>query len=122
MIKRGLINNRGRLLHQIVVHIILVGLLFAVFLMATADKINARGVKQQVIEKQVALLIDSAVPGMSFEIEKFNLNGRISELKVKDGRVYVNVAGLNSLKGYPYFSPYKVFVDEEDTKFVVRVE
>ncbi len=122
MEKRGSIGKRGRLLHQIVVHIILVGILFAVFFMATAGKVNARGVKQQVIEKQTALLIDSAIPGMSFEIEKLNLNGNIADLEVKNGRVYATVAGLNSAKGYPYFSPYHVRVEETDFKFIVRIE
>jgi hypothetical protein len=126
MKKKGMqlssIKKRGRLLNQIVVHIILVGIIFAVFFMATAGKVNARGVKQQVLEKQMALLIDSADRGMSFEIEKENLNGRVSKIEIKNGRIYVSVAELNSVKGYPYFSPYVVSIEELPDKFVVRVK
>ncbi|MCK5449794.1 hypothetical protein KAI32_02930 [Candidatus Pacearchaeota archaeon] len=114
-------NKRGGLLQQTIVHIVLVGLIFALFLFATADKINSRGVRQQVLEKQVALLIDSAVPGMSFVIEKNNLNGLVQRVEVRDGKVFVMVEGLSSFKGYPYFSKYSVSVREEDNKFVVSI-
>ena len=100
---------------------ILIGIILALFLFATAGKINARGVKQQVLEKEIALLIDVAVPGMSFEIEKNNLDGFVSGVEIKDGRVFVEVAGLNSFEGYPYLSRYEVGVVEEDDKFVVSV-
>jgi hypothetical protein len=116
------INSKGKLLNQIIIHIILIGILFSVFFMATAGKVNARGVKQQVLEKQTALLIDSAISGMSFEIYKENLNGMVSNVELKNGRVYVDVAGLNSAKGYPYFSKYTVFIEETDDKFIVRVK
>lgn len=124
--KRGLgfspIGKKGSLMQQVLIHIILVGIIFAIFFMATAGKVNARGVKQQVLEKEIALLIDSAVSGMSFEVDKMNLNGKISELKVSGGRVYVAVAGLDSADGYPYFSPYGVSVEETTDKFIVKVE
>ena len=91
------------------------------FLFATAGKINARGVKQQVLEKQMALLIDSAVPGMSFEIAKNNVNGIVQKVEVKEGKIFIMVGGLGSFKGYPYFSRYSVSVREEESKFVVSV-
>lgn len=115
-------NKRGGLLHQVIIHLVLVGLIFALFLFATAGKINARGVRQQVLEKQTALLIDSAVPGMSFEIGKINVNGVVQKVEVRDGRIFVMVEGLGSFKGYPYFSRYSVSVKEEAGKFVVSVE
>ena len=115
-------EKKGGLLNQVIIHLILIGIILALFLFATAGKINARGVKQQVLEKEVALLIDVAVPGMSFEIEKNNFNGYVSGVEVKEGRVFVEVAGLNAFKGYPYFSRYGVSVEEEDDKFVVSVK
>jgi len=114
-------EKRGGLLNQVIIHLILIGIILALFLFATAGKINARGVKQQVLEKEVALLIDAAVPGMSFEIEKNNINGFVSGVEVKEGRVFVEVAGLNAFEGYPYFSRYGVSVVEEESKFVVVV-
>jgi hypothetical protein len=115
-------RKRGSLLNEVIIHIVLIGIIFALFLFATAGKINARGVKQQVLEKELALLVDSAVPGMSFEIDKIGLNGVVHEIEVKDGKVFVSVAGLESFEGYPYFSSYFVVVEEEEDKFVVFVK
>ena len=117
-----MITKRGDLMHQIIIHIILIGLIAAIFFMATAEKVNARGIKQQVLEKQTALLIDSAVPGMSFEIRKENINGVVNKAEVKGGRIFIGVNGITSFRGYPYFSKYSVSVKEESDKFIVRVE
>jgi hypothetical protein len=117
-----MVNKRGGALNTIVVQIILVGIIFALFFLATADKINQRGVKQQVIEKELALLIDSGVPGMTFELNKKNYNGEVTRLEVNDGRIFVTVAGLRSANGYPYFSKYSVTVREEQDKFVVVID
>ena len=114
-------GKRGELLNKVIIRLILIGIIFALFLFATAGKINARGVKQQVLEKEIALLIDSAVPGMEFEISKENLNGYVSDIEFSRGRVYVAVDELGSLKGQPYFTKYSVSVVEEADKFMVSV-
>ena len=121
-VSRLKMDKRGELLNQVIIQIILVVLIFAVFLMMTADKINARGVRQQVVERELALLIDSAVPGMSFAVWKVNMNGVISNVEIKDGRVFVALEGLGALKGYAFFSRYDVSVVKEDDKFVVMVK
>lgn len=115
-------NKRAAILNKIIIHIILVGIVFAVFLMAVAGKINGRDVKQQVLEKQFALLVDSAEPGMSFEVKKANINGYISGVDIKDGRIFITVDGFASIDGYPYFSRYSVSSEEFDDKFVVSVD
>ena len=115
-------DKRGELLNRLVVHVILVGIIFAIFLTATGDKINARGVRQQVLEKQFALLIDSAQPGMNFTVEKENVNGIIDDVRISGGRIFVDVEGLHSLKGYPYFSLYNARVVTEEKRFTVVVE
>ncbi len=114
-------NKRASLLHQMIIHIILIGLIFAIFLMATAERANSRGVKQQVLEKQIALLVDSAEAGMDFEIRKMNVNGLVEDVEVRDGKVFVKVMGLASVEGYPYFSKYSVSVRDDGDKFVVSV-
>jgi hypothetical protein len=114
-------KKNGSILNQVVIHVILVGLIFAIFFMAVADRVNARGVKQQVLEKEIALLIDSAEAGMSFGVRKINIDGFVSGVNIENGRVFVIVDGLNSLRGYPYFSKYSVDIVEEESKFVVRV-
>lgn len=114
-------NKRASVLHQWIIHIILIGLIFAIFLMATAERANGRGVKQQVLEKQTALLIDSAEAGMSFEIKKMNINGLVDNIEVRDGKIFIKVDGLGSSKGYPYFSKHSVSVADDGDKFVVSV-
>ena len=118
---QGSHGKRASLLNQVVIHIILVGLIFGIFFLAVADKVNARGVKQQVLEKEIALLIDSAESGMNFGVRKINIDGFVSNVKIENGGVFVIVDGLNSLKGYPYFSKYSVDIVEEESKFVVQV-
>jgi hypothetical protein len=114
-------NKKGSVLNQMIVQIILIALILAMFLLSTAGKINGRGVRQQVLEKEIALLIDSAVPGMSFEISKLNANGIINSVELKRGRVFVSVDGLGPLNGYPYFSAHSVTVSNEENKFMVKV-
>jgi len=115
-------NKKASLLNEIIIHIILIALVLAVFLFATAGKIGGRDVKQQVLEKQIALLIDSAEAGMSFEIYKLNMNGLVDNVEIRNGKVFVSVEGFASTKGYPYFSRYSVEVDSDETKFTVRVK
>jgi len=118
----GRVSKKGAgAMNHVIVHLILVGIIFVVFLFATADKINARGVHRQVIEKELALLVDSAVPGMEFEIRKSHPHGIIQKIEIKDGRIFVTVKGLGSVKGYPFFSKYSVEVVDEGIKFVVTV-
>lgn len=116
-----MIHKKGSLLNRIIIHLVLIGIILALFLFATAGKINARGVRQQVLERQTALLVDAAVPGMSFEIRKKNVNGNVDDVEIKNGKIFISVAGLGSIGGYPYFSEYGVSVVEETGKFVVKV-
>ena len=114
-------SKRGEILNQVIVHLVLIGIIFALFLFATAGKISSRGIRQQVLEKEIALLIDSGIPGMSFSIDKQNIDGTVQEIRIEGGRVYVVVSGLASIRGYPYFSRYSVKVVAEDDKFVVSI-
>lgn len=115
-------NKKGSILNQVIIQIILIVLILGMFVSVTGGRINNRGVRQQVLEKEMALLIDSAVPGMSFEIFKLNVNGLVGNVEVGNGNIFISVDGFSSLKGYPYFSKYDVNVVEELNKFVVTIE
>ena len=115
-------NKKGSLLHKVLIHIVLVGLLFLVLMSAMELKFGSRGVKQQVLEKELAILIDAAEPGMSFYLKKNNPNGFVNDVKISDGRIFVGVDDFLFSDGYPYFSRYKVSVSEDDSKFVVSVD
>jgi len=103
-------------LQGIMIVLVFVGLLFAV-----NERVSARDVRIQVLEKQLALLIDSAEGGFNFSVAKVNVNGLVDNVYVEDGNVYVKVDGLPG-GGYPYFSRYDVSVVEEDSRFVVVIE
>lgn len=104
-----------------VMHIIFIGILFLLFFGFMDTMIGSRGVKQQVLEKELALLIDAADEGSSFYVMKKNPSGLVDSVVVKDGRIYVGVDGLRSVLGYPYFSRYDVKVENDEYKFIVRV-
>ena len=122
-------NKRGELIQQLIIHLVLIAMIFGMFFLATVGRTNSRVVKQQVLEKQIALLIDAGEPGMSFDVFKINRNGIVGDVVLRDGKVFVTVNGLGSVKGYPYFSKYDVSVEFDigdakadfDDKYVVRV-
>lgn len=115
-------GKRAELFNSVMIQIILIGIILALFLTSISGKMESRGVKQQVLENEVALLIDAGVPGMDFEVRKINVNGKVSNVEVRNSRIYINIEGLNSINGYPYFSKYDVEVYEFDDKFVVSVK
>lgn len=114
-------NKRGEIEKTILVQIIFIALILAMFLSITASKINGRGVRQDILESQIALLIEAAESGMSFEISELNVNGIIDDIRIKEGRVFVYVDGLSSAAGRPYFSQYEVKVLKEENKFRIIV-
>lgn len=115
-------GKRGVNMQSVLIHIILVALIFAMFFLATAEKINARGVKQQVVEQQAALMIESAIPGMSFSLPRYSIKGyTIDSFNIKNGRVFAGVNGLASARGYPYFTTYKVKIDSNEENFVITI-
>ena len=115
-------NKKGDSQNTIVIQIILIALIMAMFLLSTAEKINGRGVRQDIIESQLAMFIDAAEQGMTFEIFKLNADGVIDNIKVDSNRIYVSVDGLKSSRGKQYFTPYEVRVKQEDNKFRVIIK
>jgi hypothetical protein len=109
------------LIYQVLLHLILVGLIFALFLGAMSFRVTSDNVKQQILEKQIALLIDSAMPGTTLVISKANRNGLISGLDVRDGRVFIKVEDLKIKRGYPYFSMYDVSYKDVGDYFYIEI-
>ena len=114
-------NKRAEMLQQVLVHVILVALVFSVFFVAVVGRVDSRGVKQQVLEKQLALLIDSAGEGMIFSIWKENLDGAIEDVRIIGGKIYVDMDGFKSTDGYPFFSLYNIRVYDDNDKFYLEV-
>jgi hypothetical protein len=114
-------DKRGEIDKSILVQIIFITLIMAMFLSITASKINGRGVRQDILENQIAMLIEAAESGMSFEISELNANGIIDDIRIKEGKVFVYVDGLVSASGQSYFSQYEVKVLKEEDKFRIII-
>lgn len=113
--------KRSAIMHEILIHIVIVALIFGLFFVSSIGKTNSRAVKQQVIEKQLALMIDSGEPGISLYVNKLNMNGKIENVKVDAKRVYVYLDGRSYSVGYPYFSRYAVSVETKSSEFVIHI-
>jgi hypothetical protein len=123
-------NKKAGMVHQVIIHLILIAIIFGMFFLATVGRTNSRAVKQQVLEKQIALLIDAAEPGVSIDVYQINGNGVVGGLVLSNGKVFVTINNLISTRGYPYFSKYDVSVefsdgvkgDKIDDKYIVSVK
>ncbi len=115
-------EKSGEISQQNIILVIIIALVFALFIMGIAQRADTRGVKQEVLEKQIALFIDSAQNGVNLTIRRQNINGYIDDVRVNNNRVFVVVDGLNSVSGYPYFSSSKIKVYEGLDDFVLEVK
>ena len=86
--------------------------------------VNSRLVKQQVLEKQTALFIDSAVSGMEFTLYKKNMNGIISGVDINktSSRIFIYFSDYKSSKGYRFFSESSIELEEQKDKFIIKVK
>lgn len=108
-------------LYEVLIHLILIGLLFAVFFGSSIGNVNSRNVRQQVLEKQLALLIDSAIPGTTLTVSKVNFKGNVDRIEVKEGSVFAYVEGLAVSKGYQYFTKYSVAITQDQNKIYIKI-
>ena len=115
-------NKKGDIEKTILLQLILVALVMIMFIFSTAKKVEGRGVRQDIIEAQVAMAIGAGVPGMSFEVFKINANGLISSMKVEGGKVFISMDGLGFTDGHSYFSRYDVEVIDDKNKFLVIIK
>lgn len=114
-------NKRGDFMHKYLFEIILSAVLLLLFLFATLEKVDSRDVKQQVLEKQIALLLESADSGMTFRVDTFFPGTVINRIRVERGRVFVDVDSLVSVRGYPYFSKHSVVVTKTIDHYIIEV-
>jgi hypothetical protein len=122
------IGKKGMsMMYQMILHLILVVIIFLLFFAAATAKVNGRAVKQQVLEKQIALMIEAGQPGSVFSINKINKYGKVEKIDIKpykkEGpRVFVQVNGLVSVSGYPFFSSNEYEIKEDDLKFHIYIK
>lgn len=102
--------------------LILIALIFVLFFAVATSKVNSDSTKQQVLEKQTALFIDSAEPGVSITIAKNNKYGLIDNVKIEQGRVFVYINGQDYSNGYQYFTSYQVSLDSDANYYHLRIK
>ncbi|MFZ5955635.1 MAG: hypothetical protein ACOYT4_04365 [Nanoarchaeota archaeon] len=115
-------NKKADLVHQVIIHLILIGLIFGLFYLVLSMRVNNRNVKQQVLEKQLALMIDSSIPGTTLVLSKDNMNGYISAINIKQNKIFVYIDGLTYSRGYNFFTKYSVEKDEDENKFYIYIK
>jgi hypothetical protein len=116
------LNVRGGIEQQNIILVIIIALVFVLFLTGMAQRSDSRAVKQEVLEKQIALFVDSVDVNVNLTVRRQNVNGYVQDIIVKDNRVYVTVNDLVSIKGYPFFSEHDVTVHEGDDDFILEVK
>ena len=114
-------NKKAQALQNNLIQIILIGLILILFVTAITSKSDSRSIKQQVLEKQTALLIDSAIPDTDIILEKANLNGAIQDIKINKNHILITIDGLVSLKGHYFFTKYKVEIIETKSSFIIQI-
>ncbi len=115
-------NKKAQMLQQTLVHLILVGLVAGIFIIAMVSRQDNRGLKQELAEKQTALLIDSAEAGTNITIYKKNNGMTVNNVEIKNGKVMISLEGSTLEKGYPFFSKYKVSVVKEESYFKIIID
>ena len=110
------------LMHEIIIHVVMIALIFGLFFIAGIGSVDSRDVKQQVLEKQLALAIESAIPGTIIEIDKKTSRGEINKIDIRNGRIYVMIDDFASVDGYMFFSRHDVFVEDDKNKFYIHIE
>lgn len=115
-------TKKGALMQQLIIEIIIITLVFGMFFLVLNYRVQADGVKAQIIEKQTALLIESGEKGMQYEIFKTNMNGPIWKMEIKNNKVFAYPGKLEYTNGYPFFTKYDVSVEEKEDRFVISIK
>lgn len=117
-IKRGTQNPIG----QMIVSLIIIGFVVVIFMFGIVKKLDDRGVKQDLAEKQTALSIEASLPNTNIIVYKKNSRMVVDSVKIKDNKIFIDLDGLISLKGTPFFSQNHVLVIEEDNQFRIIIK
>jgi hypothetical protein len=116
------INGKGAsLVSQTIIHVILIAIIFALFFGAAYLRLNSDAIKQQILQKQIALMIDSSASNTSLILQKSNLNGVVWKMEIKDGSVFVYMKSQTYSRGYPFFTKYSVSVEQTKDNFVIKI-
>lgn len=109
--KRGMTRLQSFIIYIILPLIILLSLIFFI------NRISSgKSIEEQVLAKQLALLIDAAKPGTEIilTIEGFMVEISEKEVKVKSEREGIGYS-------YEFFTPYNIGYEKQDNKLILKV-
>ena len=104
-----------------IIGIIIMSLVSCIFIYAIAKRTDDRGVKQELVEKQTALLIDSAPKNTYILVPKINNGMAVTSFEMEDNKIFIGIDDLNSVEGYSFFSKYTVSYNEEENYYRVKI-
>lgn len=109
-------------MQELIIELIIIALVFGMFFLALNYRVQADGVKAQLIEKQTAMLIEGGESGMSYIVYKTNRNGVIWKMEIKNNRIFAYPGKLQYTKGYPFFTRYDISLEEKEDRFVISIK
>jgi hypothetical protein len=115
-------NKKGALMQELIIELIIIALVFGMFFLALDYRVQSDGVREQLIEKQTAMLIEGGEPGMSYQIYKASRNGVIWKMEIKDNKIFAYPGKLQYAKGYPFFTRYAVDIETKEDRFVITIK
>ena len=90
----GSSNKRGvGVVMSFVLQGIMVAAVFVMLILAVNERSSSRDIRGQVLEKQLALLIDAADKGFVFIVSKHNINGWWIVFMLREGRFMLMLMG-----------------------------
>ncbi len=104
-------------LQSFIIYVAFALVIFIVLLAFIRNSASGTLVQQQVLAKQIALLVDAAEPGTELTIEKGNFTVSISKNKVE-----VSSASLMSVSSsYEFLSERELETEEQQNKIIIRI-
>lgn len=104
-------------LQSFIIYIVFVLVIFIILLAFIRNSASGKLVQQQVLAKEIALLIDASEPGTELAIEKGRFTVAISKAKVE-----VSSASLMSFpSAYEFLSERQLETEEKDSKIIIKI-
>lgn len=104
-------------LQSFIIYLVFVLIIFIVLLAFIRNSASGKLVQQQVLAKEIALLIDASGPGIELAIEKGNFTVSISKDKVE-----VSSPSLMSVpSAYELLSERQLETEEKQNKIIIKI-
>jgi hypothetical protein len=115
-------NKRGNIIHKTTVQLIISALVIVLFLMVLMGRGTSDEIKRELIQKELAILIGAAEPGTTIELNKYNVNGEIKDIRIEENKIFVDIDNIKSSKGYPIFHEGKITLEKQQNRYLIKID